>query len=781
MKSPTISRRKEDPHGLGYDALCREGIRLAQAASGDLWTDYNAHDPGVTILEHLCHAIADLGYRLGFDVADLLTEADGGIDFRRQALFLPEQILPCAPVTPIDFAKRLYSDFHEIEEVHVEQVLPGVHRVFVRADDLGTLAPRIHRALENDRPIGEAFESVQALPSRACLLAGEVSLDGTRDAALVFADIHFRCARKLSSDIRFRRYDELLAEGADLVELLTGPLTPQGLLRDEDFREARRNPSLSELQRIVEDVPGVRSVRNLSLRDASGAVVGDSPTERRHLLFPEADRSRLLVAFAPDPGIPMRSFLETARRHVEKLEFGHRALRRDRDVSSQLPAPPVGRHRALGAWRSIQEEFPGVYGIGAHGVPDGAPANVKAWAKQLKAYLYPFEQIMVDFLGNLEAIPERFSTTDWDGTTYRSRPPSDTAIPWSKDVFVGGDVSVSARATLARHDDALERRGRLLDTMLAQYGEGFPDALFRDFDPYHPERAEAWIVEAKTLLLRHLPELSARRADPRMWKLRAGILLGIPHPGRDRILSDRNACRAIVDHDRYVASPDTITIPSDRSLVPLDEDGQEMSASVDLSRLPRLSDRMHRAGCDARRYVALQHGAGMVLAYHDGGPEPAYGIAPFRDLDAARQAANALRRHLVEENRASEGFHLVEHILLHPRVATEPFRGIPADWFTLRVSVVLSGWSARFANPEFRDAAEEILAGTLPAHVLPTFLWLDRAAMREFEIVHARWIRLATKAESVASGGGVALDVQAARLARLLLRHESAMPARMRF
>ncbi len=38
-----------------FSSLRQEGIALVQALSGGTWTDYNLHDPGVTILEALCY------------------------------------------------------------------------------------------------------------------------------------------------------------------------------------------------------------------------------------------------------------------------------------------------------------------------------------------------------------------------------------------------------------------------------------------------------------------------------------------------------------------------------------------------------------------------------------------------------------------------------------------------------------------------------------------------------------------------------------------------------
>ena len=63
----SISKQKPAfPQYLNFQVLRDIGIKRLQALSSDLWTDYNLHDPGVTILEVLCYAITDLGYRNNF-------------------------------------------------------------------------------------------------------------------------------------------------------------------------------------------------------------------------------------------------------------------------------------------------------------------------------------------------------------------------------------------------------------------------------------------------------------------------------------------------------------------------------------------------------------------------------------------------------------------------------------------------------------------------------------------------------------------------------------------
>jgi hypothetical protein len=88
-----------------YYRLRREGIGYIEQMGSALWTDYNTHDPGITILEGLCYIITDLAYRSGWDIKDLLAPPTGSP--AGQAFFTAREILTVNPVTPDDFRRLL--------------------------------------------------------------------------------------------------------------------------------------------------------------------------------------------------------------------------------------------------------------------------------------------------------------------------------------------------------------------------------------------------------------------------------------------------------------------------------------------------------------------------------------------------------------------------------------------------------------------------------------------------------------------------------------------------
>jgi hypothetical protein len=107
MNEPlTLTNEPLKQPGLNFTQLREEGIEYLQKLVGSGWTDYNAHDPGLTILEVLCYAITDLSYRLDFDIEDLLA----GSSLSKQ-FFTAREILSTDPVTISDYRKKILNLF----------------------------------------------------------------------------------------------------------------------------------------------------------------------------------------------------------------------------------------------------------------------------------------------------------------------------------------------------------------------------------------------------------------------------------------------------------------------------------------------------------------------------------------------------------------------------------------------------------------------------------------------------------------------------------------------
>lgn len=108
LETRSIDRTIELAPAADYAALRAEGLAHVQKLSGALWTDHNAHDPGITTLEILCYALTDLAYRTGFETRDLMTRPDGQMDPATLSGLAPaHEVLTTAPRTIADYRRLL--------------------------------------------------------------------------------------------------------------------------------------------------------------------------------------------------------------------------------------------------------------------------------------------------------------------------------------------------------------------------------------------------------------------------------------------------------------------------------------------------------------------------------------------------------------------------------------------------------------------------------------------------------------------------------------------------
>jgi len=835
MSAPeSIARLAPDPNGLDFDALRRAGIATLQALCGERWTDYNLHDPGVTILEQLCYAITELAYRSDFAPEDYLVGPTGIIDYRRHALHPADEILPSQVLTVDDYRKLFYDSIPELEDVWLScepqagesaSGVRGLYRVLVKLSETlsGELSGEAQAAMEADvrkrifevfnahRNLGEDLADVQVVPAQAVYLSGDVQIHSERDPASIFADIYFRCAQAVLSGFQVERYVKAFAAGVPLDILFSGPRTVHGFIASTGAQAPGSPIAIAKLVGLVQEVDGVAHVHRLSLCDADGNPVGADMAKRAvlRLRFPgDAQSGFLRLHFASSAVggdvAPVahaveqrredkaRVVLDDARVALAKARFEFDTLRNTpQSVAGIVPAPQ-GETRELRDYFSIQHQFPAIYGINHFGVPPSAPLEHHVSAKQLKAYLYLAEQLMANYLENLQSVGRMFSVDDLH-QTYFSQWIGDEALPDIESLYVDApdDVRSALTRIVSRKDRAEDRRSRLLDVLLAMYGETFSQKSLRRFDDYQDKHATHWLVNNKLEFLRHIATLSRDRAtafDVGMPDVRAdkranvsgvhakiAILLGLPaqpdtKPLSEALLRRRLRLRAdnVATADDYERAAARLVVLAGRSASGADggrDDAARKDAHEDMLPVGLL---VH--GVRLENYVLEQHGEEVHVHFqtHDDRLGNVR-LAKFRRAGAVTHAdryVQTLREFLCQLNVQSEGFYLVEHVLLRPR--KQDADAVDDAFFDARVSIVFPAWSARFSDPDFRNLAQETVCRNLPAHLLPEFHWLDFVTMRDFEHRYDLW--RSRLREDVTRSDSRRLDASSASLVSLLMR-----------
>lgn len=134
--------RKEEKDDL-YLHLQEAALQYVQRSSGEVWTDYNEHDPGVTLLDALNYVLLETDYRFRFELPDYLVSPDTGFHPEANALFSSRQVFPVNPVTADDYRNLFLTTIDTLKNVWV---LPrsgeAVYDILLRVSPEHTLEQR---------------------------------------------------------------------------------------------------------------------------------------------------------------------------------------------------------------------------------------------------------------------------------------------------------------------------------------------------------------------------------------------------------------------------------------------------------------------------------------------------------------------------------------------------------------------------------------------------------------------------------------------------------------
>ncbi|WP_293905372.1 hypothetical protein [Phenylobacterium sp.] len=815
--------RAADP--VAFQSLRALGIEWTQLASGQRWTDYNLHDPGVTILEQLAYALTELAYRADFPVADHLCGEDGAIHYGRQALFPPQDILPCRPTTVSDYRRLLLDRVPGLADARfaaAEAVrAPGLHSLRLRpadhADRGHACIAEARAAYRMNRGLGEDLdETVTLIASRYCSLRLDASIAGERDPADILADIYHHCATAIAGVAPVLSYDEMVRAGWPLDAIFDGPATAFGRIvktRLDDGPAAwTGQPGETDLDEdptgrlvlgdlralLLLRVEGLESIGKLDLEvDGKGIV-------SRVLEWPLDQWAPCLRTPGNETAPADLSLVRLNRRGGEAPINGRAVIRRYADDMrpgvaqrseirpfDKVAPPPHGVYRPPTDYQSVQNQFPAIYGVGPRGPADLSPRG-RARSDQLRAYLALFDQILANGAAQLDHVGELFTP---DRSLDRSY--------WREvlgDGEVAGIEALYARPADQIHklvygpfDDAEDRRGRVLDYLLSLYGETFTQNTSRQFMDYlrDVELGAALLANKMTYLkdqvslgrdraggFDHGLDLWARPEHTPAIHRRISLLLGFKS-WHARALTDpvgawraRRGASAEAQEAgtrAYHARVDTL-----RSLAWPTTSEPAGDVAPELRRL-RQDPTTHAAlfvhGVYRRRYRwqwDTESTGGRLLLGADEDERWWWDLGRFRDEAHAGHLADCLRRRLLRLNDACEGLHIVEHILLRPRGPGS--KAVDAAFHALRVTLVFPDWTVRTARPAFRDFAEETVQINCPAHVAAECIWLDFAAMRTFEARYAAWMAELVR-HTAGQGDVAALDAAAAALVEGLRPH----------
>lgn len=802
----TISKKNSAETALDHRRLNAIGLGHVQRLSRRIWTDYNVHDPGITILELLCYALTDLGYRASFPLPDLLASAGDNAREMEKQFFTARKILPNRPLTMSDYRKLLidikgvrnawlatvtesyYADTArgqllrdnpgtpEIREIR----LSGLYAVTIEYDSDNAeqqlqVQKEAEALLQANRNLCEDFIEFRRVETQPFNLCCELELEPDADPAAIKAEVLFRVQEYLAPPVRNHTLAEMLewkkGDGSRYTadEIFDGPALSCGFIDNGELTRAelRSELRLSDVIGIIMDISGVKAVRDILLHPHGlpGALENKwlVPVAAGKKALLNQDHSRIVFYKRGMPVMADNSAVETL---LEQLRDAA-AARSDLEFPYDFEIP-AGSFRDPASYYSFQNHFPALFGLGDAGLSSAADGQRRAQALQLKAYLLFFDQLMADYFAQLGHVKELFSSDPALRRTYFHQ--AVTSFSGYEKLYGTDDADMIVKTiqdSVENKGLLAERRNRFLDHLISRFAERFNDFASIMYSAFGA--APEQMASLKCEFLNDYPAISSERSlawnyslkeDADLWnsanisglERRLARLLGIRNINR-RNLGD-------IAYDLYAEIDGT---PDDefRFRIRKRDSGKIiLSSSTRYATAALARDEMRRAIHSGLLPVGYQRKTTSDGRYYfnviDGGEVLARRIEYFAD-EATMNAAIDETMEYLRVNYSDEGMYLVENILLRPETGDDPFLPIcPAssggvctenDPYSYRIHVILPAYGSRFRSMDFRRFAEAVIRNETPAHILPKICWIGKDDMARLEKDYRDWIYLKAGAE----------------------------------
>lgn len=617
--------------------------------------------------------------------------------------------------------------------------------------------------LQKYRNLDEDYHRVRIINIEDVSVCADIEVRPDADIESVQAEIWLIVERYFNPPVPFYTLQELLAGNTPVEDIFNGPELNNGFIKSEDLQSSDLKTVLrtSDLINSLMDIDGIIAVNNLLLTkyDAEGHVAkgaadpswsadgrplfDSNKISASWLLFisnlhqPRFHRELSRFLFFKN-GLP---FLPRQDEAYETLIQRRGELDRPKIKNTHNDLPiPEGRFRDPEAYFPLQYGFPLTYGIGTEGLPAHASDQRKAQARQLKAYLMIFEQLIANAQAQIAHTADLFSLNPAIDRTYFVRKFNESIITGYSDLLDGLDAD--ALLALAESPPEFhERRNRFLNHLMARFGEQFGEYALLITRSQGREAAQDRLIEDKIAFLNAYPLISHDRGRAFNYKLpfspdkhsdinqynisrpgikkRVSLLLGFPDLKFERIITGPNGGPYAVAYQlNDIRQKSWFT----GSLTSAASDAETASQQAFRTVIVQMSR--------ADAYEIAVEGQQFRVKLKDNSNNP---LGQSALLDSKNQAED-LQAELLSWS-ANERSIVVEHLLLRPKFPGDAL--YPAcvsgdcmtcgdeDPYSYRLTWIMPGWTAPYNdNLEMRDFADRTIRKEMPAHLLAKTCWV---------------------------------------------------------
>jgi hypothetical protein len=828
----SISKNIRSNDDMDFEYLRKKGIEYIESLGSKFWTDYNTHDPGITILEVLCYAITDLGMRINLPIEDLLSDNTNPIN---EQLFEASEILPMQAVTATDYrkilididplrikncwlqktSKKLFINCKEAKISLKKEDFTGTPDIFIKESDIkgyytvlvdfnekkpsekALLKTKIIEKFHANRNLCEDILEVKEIEIQPIAVCALIDLKPEANEEYVHAQITFELEKYLSPGIKYYSLAEMFEKGYTTDEIFEGPLLENGFIDTNELKHSslKTEVRLSDIMQIIMNIEGVSVIKDISLNKCESIETEGSvwniciPANKKPQL---CDKSTLNFSKGV---LPVMVNKVKAKKYLEDLKEDFAYSQQNAAQNKELEVPQ-GNVTDAGFYTSISNNFPENYGVGEIGLSETASAERKAKAKQLKGYLLFFDQILASYFKHLSNIKELLSLNSNLSSTYFTQAISD--MPEIDEIvnekyLLAGEQKLD-EMLFGDLDDAIKRQNQIKDHLIARFAERFSEYAFLMKSLYGAS-ADEIVLKNKSDFLMYYDTISSKRGSAfhyynqpaaNLWNTfnvtglenRIAGLLGIrgdrrPATGK-RGIKRKNISGLFVQ--LYDPSPGTdpkywrwrIRNSANQIVLTATEDYENQQKAIkemyfSILKIYETSEKEIEHAFEKlfeNRNLGIPFEDTVIdtfeviesdthkYSFHIINPEfqddlsnPDRIIARHYKLYPTLEDLQTAVLDLLfffKEEFSDEGIFLVEHILLVPNAdeITDPAYYMPVcledcsdscctpNPYSFKISVILPGYTYRFANFDFRNYAEEVIRQEIPSHILGKICWI---------------------------------------------------------
>ena len=543
-----IDRSYKTIPATDFKLLLDEGITAIQKMAGDNWTDYNIHDPGVTILEQLCYALTELGYRANFKFEDLLasqsreTKTLRNATYHEDSFYTAAFILHSGPVTIKDYRKAMIDKIFGLRNIWIEPLnvskgqsqINGVYLAFAEAssdkfdindepkykEQIKKLEQDIWDYMAEHTNWGEAFEKVVILKPTKIKIQAAIELNYEADVDEVHANVMFALRKSMTRPMVFHKLQTLLDQGKNINEIFEGPKLDIGFVNDDQLKKRVQVLYAATFLNAIRSIKGILFVQSLFILNEDNSTC--------HTKYIDINNNPVLGNLIDDAktikyikhGEEITVNFQKAKKFYDALDAQDKVQNNyEKSTKNDLPIP-TGLKKDIGSHYSFQNHFPAIYGLGKMGVPTMMDNEKKTAIMQLKGYLMFFDQIMANYFAQLKNFSELFSFNQHLSQSYFGGTIDEMKdINKMVDTFSSEDYSESALKSIVQKalntiDNFDDRRNRFLDHLLARFGERIGNYGITFFNTYFFEKENKQRqINIKINLLKNITEISKNRGQ----------------------------------------------------------------------------------------------------------------------------------------------------------------------------------------------------------------------------------------------------------------------------